>query len=113
MEENLLKQMKDECKNSFFLDEEYDIFIRGFFGRTDSVIYDIDGLAEYYLITMNCRQYDFNVAMNAGVAYYEFEDALKYWKRRFEALEEMQRRGQLNGKIAPTYFISKTDDPEV
>lgn len=113
MEEYLLNQMKEDCKNSIFLDEEYDIFITGFDGRTDSVIYDLEGLAEYYLINMNCRQYDFWIAMNAGVEYYEFEDALAYWKRRFEALDEMQRRGQLNGKMPPTYLISETDDPEV
>ena len=103
--DDLLKQMKEECKESIFLDEAYDSCILGYDGMTGSIIYDIDKLSELEVINMNFRHYDFRVAINGGACFYEFEDALKYWEIRFADTDQMQRRGQLSGKFAPSYFI--------
>jgi len=112
MTEDLLQTMKEECKNSFFFDEDYDSCIIGLDGRTGSVVYDIDLLSERELIIMNGRDYDVWVTMNGGAAFYEYEDALRFWKKRFEDLEEMNRRCQLGGKQPPAYFVADTDNEE-
>jgi hypothetical protein len=111
MEVKMIKQMREECKNSIFLDEVYDNGIIGLDGMTGSVIYDIDWLAELEMAIMNSRDYDFRVAMNGGARYYENFDALKVWKKRFKDLDQRQKKGLLGMMAAPSYMLYKTDKP--
>jgi len=59
---------------------------------------------------MNYRDYDVRVAMNVGVAYYEFQDGIKYWKKRFDDFNRFQKLGVYGDKIPPTYFMNVDEE---
>jgi hypothetical protein len=104
--EELLKVMKSECKASYFLSNEFDLGIIGFDSMTDAVIYDLEILADIYITEMNFRDYDYRIGYNGGAAYYILEDGVRYWKQKFKHLQKLQKKGLLNGLIAPSYFES-------
>ena len=106
-----IEVMKEENKDSIFLDEYYDDAINGIDGRTGSIVYDISYLGELELIKMNSRDYDLWIRMNGGVDYYYGEDGINYWKKRFDDLDKFQKRGVFGLKFAPSYIDVK-DEPE-
>ncbi len=109
MENVLIKQMRLECTNSIFLEEEYDPCIVGYNGRSGVVVYDIDLLSGLELVIMNHRDYDIRIGINGGSAYYEIEDAECFWNKRFDNLHRMKNFGQLDGKFPPAFLKRDKD----
>lgn len=105
-----IKEMKEECPRSIFLPEEYDDAIEGYCGMSDAIVYDIKWLAQHQVSVMNYRDYDIRVAMNGGARYYEFQDGIKYWKRRFDDFNRFKKLGVYGDKIPPTYYMDLDKD---